>query len=74
LPVLYETLKPIDGAGRQNLPVFRQRAVTIEWVGLGKPVEMKSVAGQEPLGLVPFWFVERLLHSAATVIDLDVKQ
>jgi len=48
--------------------------VTIEWVGLGKPVEMKSVAGQEPLGLVPFWFVERLLHSAATVIDLDVKQ
>lgn len=46
----------------------------IERVGLDKPVEMKSVSSQRPLGLVPFWVVERLLHSAATAIHLDVKQ
>jgi hypothetical protein len=38
------------------------------------PVENPSVSGQSPLGLVPFWVRERLLHSEAPIIHLDVKQ
>lgn len=48
----------MDGACRDILPVLHHRAVAIERVGLGNPVEMKSVSGQGPLGLVPFWVVE----------------